>query len=200
MRLDEGVRCLHALLQIGIWSLTNQIVEGNLGFEVKSSHFNMVGEAGRFDVYASPLTHTMDVNHGNQRILSKPCLYAFGQLRGKEGLLPREIREHGDEILYGRMLQRRVGASQGRLVRSPTRVGGTPELASRRASDRPSCRSGPRAECASEASVRGHVSEGLAVARSERAGRPRADERTATVAPLLSLPLPDDHRVPLSGG
>jgi hypothetical protein len=41
---------------------------------------------------------------------------------------------------------------------------------------------------ASEASVRGHVSEGLAVARSERARMPASDERTATVAPLLSPP------------
>jgi hypothetical protein len=30
--------------------------------------------------------------------------------------------------------------------------------------------------------------------RSERARMPVSDERTATVAPLLSPPLPDDHR------
>jgi hypothetical protein len=48
--------------------------------------------------------------------------------------------------------------------------------------------------CASEGSFRGHPSEGLAVARRERARMPASDERTATEAPLLSPPLPDDHR------
>ena len=41
-----------------------------------------------------------------------------------------------------------------------------------------------------------HRSGGLAVARSERARTPASEERTGTEAPLLSLPLPDDHRVP----
>jgi len=39
-------------------------------------------------------------------------------------------------------------------------------------------------------------SGGLAVARSERARMPASDERTGTEAPLLSLLLPDDQRVP----
>lgn len=43
-------------------------------------------------------------------------------------------------------------------------------------------------------------SGGLAVARSERGGMPASDEHTATVAPFLSLALPDVQRVPHTGG
>ena len=53
---------------------------------------------------------------------------------------------------------------------------------------------GRDASCASQGRDGGHPSGGLAVARSERARMPASDERTATVAPLLSPPLPDDHR------
>jgi len=54
--------------------------------------------------------------------------------------------------------------------------------------------------CASTAGIRSRRSGGLAVARSERARRPVSDERTATEAPLLSLPLPDDQSDTLAGG
>ena len=48
--------------------------------------------------------------------------------------------------------------------------------------------------CASEGHAGGHPSGGLVVARNERARMPASDERTATVAPLLSPPLQDDYR------
>ena len=59
---------------------------------------------------------------------------------------------------------------------------------------------GRDASCASEGRVRGHPRGGLAVARSERAGMPASDERTATVAPLMSPPPPRRPSVPFPGG
>ena len=59
---------------------------------------------------------------------------------------------------------------------------------------------GRDALCASEGRAGGHPSGGLAVARSERARMPASDERTATVAPLLSPPPSQTTIGTLTGG